>query len=454
MSFIKTAVSFFKNVHFQSLLGNGVMAVFNMITWGILFRALSVYDLGVYAFFMVIYNLVDTVKTGFLTNAFVIFYSGATREKANEVAGSAWTLGIIISLGLIILNIPAYFIASGIKDAGTALYLKYFSIAALSTLPLFMATLVVQAEMRFDRLFWARLINQLLYIGGIVILMVLKKATLSSVLIAFTATNFMASFIIMLFGWSRLGTIRNTTKKMCLQIYHFGKYSVGTNISSNLFKVTDTFFINTYLGAQAVAIYSLGIRWMPIVEIPMYSFTASNMPLLADYYKKGMKDEMLYLMKKMVGMLSMAFFVVVILAIIFAEPLILMVGGDKYLGSEAPNLFRILICIAFLFPTDRFFALSLDVIEKPRINFYKILIMLAVNLGADYFGLKIYDSVFTIAITNVLPVLVSIMIVYVPLKKYYKFNFWDIYVTGYKESILLLKHTYRTLFIKEKAAGN
>ncbi len=51
MPFIKNVLSSLKNIHFQSLLGNGVMAVFNMITTAILFRALSVYDAGVYFFF-------------------------------------------------------------------------------------------------------------------------------------------------------------------------------------------------------------------------------------------------------------------------------------------------------------------------------------------------------------------------------------------------------------------
>jgi O-antigen/teichoic acid export membrane protein len=435
-------------------MGNGVMAVFGMLTTAILFRALSVYDIGVYFFFIVLYNLVDTLKAGFLTNAFITFYSGSGPERENEVAGSAWALALLISILLIILNIFTFFVAIHISNDGTALYLKYFSVMAISTLPTFMANLVVQGDKRFDRLFWLRLINQLLFMGAILLLVYLKKATLITMLIAFGATNFIASFIIMMLGWTKISSVKYATKKTITAIFHFGKYSMGTSISTNLFRVTDTFFINFYLGAPAIAIYNLASRWMPIVEIPMLSFASSGMPSLAGYYNSGQKDEMMYVMKKLVGMLSVALFIIAVLAIIFANPLIMLIGGDKYIGSEAPNLFRIFISIAVLFPADRFFALTLDVIQKPKINFYKILIMLAVNLIADFVGISFFKSVYAIVITNIFPLLAAIIIAYIPLNKYYKFNFLDMYIIGYKEFVLFIKETYFALTRKEVPGNN
>jgi O-antigen/teichoic acid export membrane protein len=449
MPFIKNVLSSLKNIHFQSLLGNGVMAVFGMITTAMLFHVLSVYDAGVYFFFMMLYSFIDTVKAGFLTNAFITFYAGTTRERANEVAGASWVLALIISIALIILNIPTFFIAAHVTDSGTALYLKYFSIAAISTLPTFMANLVVQGDKRFDRLFWLRLVNQLLYMAAIVILMIMKKATLISILIAFTVTNFIAGFIIISFGWTMLGSIKHTTKKALIEIYHFGKYSVGTSLSANLFRLTDSFFINFYLGAPAVALYNLGSRWMPIVDIPLQSFASSSLPVLSEYYNNDQKGELIHVLKKMTGMLSIGIFVIAILAIIFADPLILIIGGKQYIGSQAPNLFRIFISIAVLFPADRFSALTLDAIKKPKINFYKILIMLVVNLVADFIGVSMFKSVYAVVVTNIFPVLTGIIISYIALQQYYKFNFWNIYVVGYDETKVFIKKLYSTLLGKE-----
>lgn len=454
MPFIKSVLSSLKNIHFQSLLGNGIMAIFGLIITALLFHELSVYDAGVYFFFMMLYNFIDTVKAGFLTNAFITFYAGTSRERGHEIAGSSWTLALIISVGLIILNIPTFFIASYVTDSGTALYLKYFSIVALSTLPTFMANLVVQGDKRFDRLFWLRLINQALYMAAIIMLMFMKKVSLTSILIAFTATNFIAGFIIMFFGWTMFTSIKHTTKNALVEIYHFGKYSVATSLSSNLFRVTDTFFINFYLGAPAVALYNLGSRWMPIVDIPLQSFASSSLPLLSEYYNNEQKDQLIHVMKKMIGMLSIGIFLLAILAIIFAEPLILLVGGKQYIGSQAANLFRMFISIAVLFPADRFAALTLDAIKKPKINFYKILIMLLVNLVADFIGVSIFKSVYAVVATNIFPVLAGIIISYIALQDYSRFSFWNIYVVGYDETKVFIKNLYKTLFGKKTSIEN
>jgi O-antigen/teichoic acid export membrane protein len=442
MSFVKKILSFFKNIHFQSLLGNGVMAVFGLLTSAILFRALSVEDIGVYFYLLIFYNLVDTIKAGFLTNAFITFYSGTSEERKNEIAGSSWTVALLISAGLIVINIPTFFIAPYVDNNGLQLYLKYFSIFAISTLPSFMANLVVQGERRFDQLFWLRLINQLLFIASIILLMVLKKATFATIMAAFTITNFMASFILIPMGWTKIGSIKYTTGKMLAELFHFGKYSVGTSLSTNLFRVTDSLFIQNFLGAPALALYNLGSRWMPIVEIPMLSFAASGIPILAGHYNNDQKVEM----KK-------AIFVIALLAIIFADPLVLLLGGHKYAGSIAPNLFRIFITTAVLFPTDRFFAMTIDVIKKPHINFYKLIVMVVINLIGDFVSVTYFHSLYAVVITNFFPLIAAIIITYIPLQKYYKFNFWNMYIIGYNEIIILIRNFYHTLFNKSEVSS-
>jgi O-antigen/teichoic acid export membrane protein len=453
MSFISKVLSPFKNIHFQSLLGNGVMAGFGMLTFSILLRALNPSDMGMYFIFMTIFGLVDTLKGGFLTNAYIKFYSGMEESRAKEVAGSAWSLVLIVSAAVVIINIPLYYAIPYIKNDSVAIFIKYFALTFLSTLPSFMANLAVQGDKRFDKLLWMRLINQVLFTTTVIILIYLKKSTLDNVLISYIGANAIASLFTMLAGWTKFATIRHSSRKTVLEIAHFGKYSMGTSLSSNLFRVTDNMFLLA-LGPVAVTLYNIGGKLNQIVEIPMLSFAASGMPSLSGYYNHGDKEAMMHTMKKMVGMLSVAILLLSIIVIIFAEPIIALIGGSQYVNTPAPNLLRIFIGISFLFPADRFFALTLDVIHKPKINFYKILVMLAVNLIADYIAVSIYKSVYAIVITNVFPVIVAIVIAYVPLNKYQKFSFWNIYILGFKELAMLIKHTYQTLSSKKQTVGN
>lgn len=446
MSLIKNAFALTKNIHFQSLLGNGVMAILGMLTVALLYRELPLRDIGIYVFFMTILSLVDTLRSGFLTTAFIKFYSGTDEQRAFDVSGSAWALGLLITGITVIMNVPTYFLSSYVANEGIALFLKIFSVVSLVSLPTFMASLIVQGNRRFDRLLWLRLINQGLFFVIILVFFFCKIAQLKYIIIAYILCSFMSSFVALVLGWTMVGTIANATKKTISELYRFGRYSVGTNLSANLFSVTDTFFINFFLGPAALAVYNLSGKLLQIIEIPLVSFAASNMPVMSGYYNTGNKEKMMYVMKKMVGMLSMVIFFIAIFSIIFAEPIIRVIGGVKYLDTEAPNLFRVFMSLAILYPADRFFALTVDVINKPKVNLYKILAMLFINIIGDYLALTIYKSVYSIALVNIVPMIVSIIITYIALSEYAKFSFWNIYIIGYREIILFIKGMYSRLF--------
>lgn len=445
MRLIKAIIPVFKNIHFQSLVGNIIMSAISLGTMALLYRAMSLVEMGVYLFFITVLTLIDTVKTGILTNSFLKFYSGTERKRADEVAGSAWSLALIISGALVGVNVLTFLAASYTSNAGLILFLKYFSLIMLTTLPSFMANLVVQGEKRFDHLLWMRLINQLSFIAFIIGLIILKKSSLVNIIWAYAGSNMIASLATIFMGWSKIDTLRHSTRKTLLELFHFGKYSMGTSLSANLYGVTDTFFINFFLGPAALAVYNLAIKFVQVVEIPMLSFAASGMPSLASYYNNDQKADMMNLMKKLVGMLTLAFIGIALFSIAFAEPLIRIAGGDKYVHTAAPNLLRIVISIAVLYPIDRFFAITLEVIHRPKLNFYKMLIILAINLAGDFIGVTVFKSVYAVAIVNLFPVTVAIIISYIPLNRFHAFSFWNIFISGFKEITGMIKQTQMKL---------
>jgi O-antigen/teichoic acid export membrane protein len=439
MSLLNRLSQNYNNIHLQSLLGNGVMALFGMGTIIILYRALSLKDLGVYVFFMTLLGLIDALRAGFLTTSFIKFSSGTSKARARQVAGSAWGLAIIITGCCVLVNSIGLLFSSYINNQGLFFFIKYFTFITLASLPWFMANLVVQGEKRFDRLLWMRLINQVVFTGAVLILIILKKSTLDLIFLSYILSNLVGSLATLLLGWTRIASIKYYNKATVTEIFHFGKYSMGTSLSANLFHVTDTFFINFFLGPAALAVYNLAGKLLQIVEIPLLSFAASSMPELSGHYNNNRRGDMVALMMRLVGMLSILIFIVAVVSNVFAEPMIRLLGGEKYLSTEAPNLFRILMTVAVLYPAERFFALTLDVIHKPKVNFYKILVMLAVNLIGDYIGVAVFKSIYFIALVNFLPMLVSIAITYYSLNRYIKFGFWHAYVIGYLEIVNFIK---------------
>ncbi|MGA9651747.1 lipopolysaccharide biosynthesis protein [Pedobacter sp.] len=448
LKYLDKIIAIFKNVHFQSLFGNGVMAIIGLVSLAILYRSLSLPEVGVYIFVLTINGLMDTLRGGFLTITFIKFYSGTEGERAEKVAGSAWMLGLAITAMAVIINIPTYFVANFFTDKGTVISLKYFSIIPVVTLPSFMANCVVQSYKRFDRLLILRVLNQGTFALVIFILAILQKVTLNTVLLTFVGANLLSSACVLIFKWTKILSVRFADRKTTIELFHFGKYAMGTNISSSLFGLTSTFIVNFLIGPAALATCNLSAKFLQIIEIPLLSFAASGMPILSAQYNNGEKSELMYTLKKLVGMLSVALVPIAVFVLIFAEPLIHLMGGKEYVSTEAPNLLRIMIVCSLLWPADRFFALALDVIHLPKINFYKIWVMLIVNSIAIAIGLVIYKSVYSITVAMVFPTIVAIVMSYKPLNNFSNFKFWSIYVIGYKESLLFVKDFTKSLFNK------
>ncbi|MVN90725.1 oligosaccharide flippase family protein [Mucilaginibacter aquatilis] len=426
-------ITLIKNKHFLSLAGNVIMSGLALVTMVLIYHALSVTDAGIWVFFQSVLILVDTFRSGFLTTAFIKFYAGATPGRKVEVAGSAWWIGILITGILLLANIPAYFAAPYIDDYSLVLFCKWFGISYLLSLPWFMATCILQGEQRFDQLLYVRLVNQLTFMGGILFIYFNHTISVTGVLYAYLASNIITSIYVLAMGWTRLRSITHRTSTIISQIINFGKYSLGTTLSSNLFRTSDTFVINFLLNKQAVAIYNLGQTLMQLVEIPLRSFAATAMPELSVAYNQNNPISVISTMKKYTGTISVVLVPLVIAGCLVADWPINLIGGHKYMGTDAANVFRIFLTFALLYPLDRFFALTLDVIHLPKVNFYKVLVMLAANLIFDWLGVKLLGSIYGIAIATVVPVLVGTVIGYKSLNKYCPFNIWSVYSAGYRQ---------------------
>jgi len=426
-------ITLIKNKHFLSLAGNVIMSGLALVTMVLIYHALSLTDAGVWVFFYSVLILVDTFRSGFLTTAFIKFYAGATPGRKVEVAGSAWWIGLLITGILLLANIPAYFITPYISDYSLVLFCKWFGVSYLFSLPWFMATCVLQGEQRFDRLLYVRLVNQLTFMAGILLLYFYSSISVIGVLYAYMASNVITSTYVLIMGWTHLRSITHRTRSLVTEIANFGKFSLGTTLSSNLFRTSDTFIINFFLNKQAVAIYNLGQTLMQLVEIPLRSFAATCMPELSAAYNQNNRISVISIMKKYTGTISVVLVPMVIAGCLLADLPINLIGGHKYAGTDAANVFRIFLAFALLYPADRFFALTLDVIHQPKVNFYKVLVMLATNLLFDWLGVMVFGNIYGIAIATLFPVLVGTIIGYKALNKYCPFDVWSVYSTGYQQ---------------------
>ena len=439
-------ISKLKNKYFLSFPGTGISAILGMATVAFLFWALPTNVYGIWIFFLTTYSLIDTFRSGFITTAFIKFYAGAEEKRGTEIVGSTWLLAYGITILLSGISLVGFLFSDKIKDPGTQLFFKWFAITFIVTLPSFIATCVMQAEQRFDRFLQIRFISQGLFLAIVIVLMAMKKANLQNVVYANIITGAVTSLLAIVRGWARVSSVRHRTRKGVGEMFQFGKYTVGTTLSSNLSSSADIFIINFMLGSAAVAIYNLGQKLVQTIEMPLSSFAATGMPELSAAYNKGDKAQVIQTMKKYAGMITWGLMPVCLFFIVFANIAILIIGGGakhaglgSLTGNEAANVLRIFMTFALLYPLDRFIALTLDVIHQPRINFIKVLVMMAGNVAADFLGIYIFKNIYGVALATVVPALIGISIGYWALRRYMPFNLLSVYKVGYNEFKSLIR---------------
>lgn len=439
---LKSIVSKLRNKHFLSLVGNGSMSVLSMVTVGILLRFMPKDDVGYWFFFQSVFVLLDTFRTGFLQVAMIKFYTGAEKIKADAVLGSVWFLSLLITSILIVINLLSIFFLPYIQNVGIVSVIEWFGITFLFTLPSAIASWILQSDQRFDKLLLLRIINQGAFILMVLFVIIFKNLNLDLILIINAVSSALVSLYCIAQGWTRIKTFGKRTKESIMELFHFGKYSVGTTISTNLLRSSDTFIIMFVLGAAgpaAVAMYTIPMRLMEIIEIPLRAFLSTGMPSMSEAFNKGNRKEVVAIMQKYAGTLTLALFPVSIVAILLANVAITLLGGSQYAGTNAVSVYRIFMCFAMFFPIDRFLGVTLDIIHQPRINFYKVLVMLATNIAFDFIGLHIFGNINGVAIATLFTFLSGVFFGYFWLKKYLDFTLLGFFTVGLEEIKIMIR---------------
>ena len=197
------------------------------------------------------------------------------------------------------------------------------------------------------------------------------------------------------------------------------------------------------LGAPALAVYSMAAKLMEIVEFPLRSFVGTGMSAMAVAYNQGNLHQTSYILKKYSGMLTIAFIPLSVFAFFFADIAIRALGGAQYTLTEAPNIYRLLMILCLFYPADRFIGVTLDIIHKPKINFYKVIIMLAVVICGDFTGILIFKNLYGIVFASFLTLLAGSSFGYFQLIRYLRFSYADIFILGFHEMKVFLNKKLR-----------
>ena len=410
-----------------SLAGNLAASGFSFVSFFVLARVLSSEALGIWIVFLTVAGFFDMFRAGMLRVALIrnIF----SNEK--QVVGSAWALALFITfIQISICLLLKYSFTDFVIDNDIELFVDYFPLLTLVNLPYYFTFWIQQAKSRFDYILISRILQALPFTLYIVLSILFYKVRLEWLAIAYISSFSLSSIVALVMGWSHFKFLFHASKKTAMELFHFGKFSIGTVIGTNLLKSSDTIIINWLLGPAAVSFYTVPYKVLEIIEIPVRSIVATVLPKLSKASTEGgQKNKISRLFTENVGSVTLLIIPVLIGCLIFAEELVTIIGGIKYKG--AANVLRIFTIYGLLLPADRFIGITLDAINRPQFNLKKIMLMVIANVLFDIVAIYYFEKVWAAACVTILTISIGVYFGYYFINKYVRVKAREIIPHGW-----------------------
>jgi O-antigen/teichoic acid export membrane protein len=437
---MKGLISLLKSKSFISLLGNGVSALLGLLSFALLARYTSKQEFGIWIIFLTIYGIFDTLRTGMVLNAFIKNYTQAVDNKErHQVIGSSWQLSIYVNFAyaVIIAFIYAIFFFYNILPNYHSFFFWLLIISVFS-LPFNFATWLLNAELHIFQMSLARIYNQMLFIVlAIVLLFYFSFDKIVSILIAYSLAQLLTTIICIIKGWTGIQYYKNRTKAGLQDLFQFGKFSMGTLVGSNLLKGSDSFLIGKFLGTVAVATYNVPSRVVDVFDLVIRSFAITNMPALSTIYASGNMVLLKKEFERKTGFLFLLLFPLSIISFVFAEPIVIVLAGNQY--KDAALLLKLFSIYTALTPIDKLSGVMLDIINKPRLNFIKVILMLSVNVIGDIVCLYLFGTLESVAIVSTFTFATGVVYGMYLLNKHIEVSFLNVFKLGFQEFVFKFK---------------
>lgn len=427
----------FKTQKFYSLSASLFNAAVALVSFWLLVRTLTKLDFGNWAFFLAVYGIYEMALNGFIKTPVIKFASDKVNYDYGEVIASAWDLVIKITIGAAIIIGLGFALVGLLSEVD--LYFKFaywmplFMIAAA---PNIMGVWVSNAMMRFERIFLIRATLSVMFFT-LVLIGYKLGADISWIFWSYLAANVCASLLALVSGWSSVSFFFTKAKTYQKEIVAFGKYSMGTTLSTSILVSSDSFIIVYFLGPEALAVFEVPKRISALYEIPLRSILTFAYPKLAKDSSKIESREFKQTFRRLVGFTLILLMPAALSIFIFAEPLVILLGGEAY--ADSAMILRMFALFLFFAPLDRFSGLILDIMNRPDINFSKVLLMLLVNIIGDILALHFGFGLVGVAAITTFTVATGIIYGFYRHRKVISFDPFEFLKQGLVQMRLMLR---------------
>jgi len=383
-------------------LKNGAYSLLNRIIvvffgfWNIFFmvRMMPQEEIGVWSLFISVTTILELLRNGFIRNPLIThLVSADTIDERGRIITASWILHfllvIVTSTFLLVSAVPlTRFWNAPQLDVLFYIYL----LRGLVLIPCLQFEYLQQAQSNFFAILLANIAR--LAPTGIYILvkffmdlpitlLEISVVQLISAVISLGVGYFFVRDTIIIYPKIDKGIIRT--------LFGFGKYTLGTSLSSMFIKNTDTWMIGRMVSTVGVALYNPALRISNLIEVPTLAVASLVYPQVNKKMKesgdKGVQDVYVKSVSVILAMMLPAIIPLYLFSVLIIE---IIFGKDNL---AAALILRVTIFFTLIIPFNRQFGTVMDALKRPKINFYLLVLMGLLNVVFNYIFITWYGAI-------------------------------------------------------------
>ncbi|MCC7246603.1 MAG: flippase [Saprospiraceae bacterium] len=370
---------------------------FGLITSMILWRHLSKPDMAAWGLFLLVTYTLEMGRSGLIQNGLMrylaVFRKNPDEFRAVLQASLLLNLGFSILTNAIIWLVMDWFMREW-QTPQLANVLPVYFLTNFVMAFFFQFNFVQQANFEFRGIFW----SNFFFRGGLFVwvlccrlfewpfelqtlaVSMLVSGVLGALASWWFARHFLADWL------SKLDTEKIYNRALDLMAY--GKYVLGTNLSTMLFKSIDKLVVGKMVGPIGFAEYDVAGKVTQMVEAPSFSMAAVVFPQGAERMESQGREGIKRLYERSVGAVLAIILPFILVVLLFAEPIIRIIAGWQY--PESADLLRLTAFFGLFMPFAVQFGTILDSTGRPATNFAYTLGTALLNLVLSYLFVRHY----------------------------------------------------------------
>src|SRR6478672_11738291 len=242
----------------------------NLVSFIVLARILTPMEFGVWGLFTTIFATIQTARISLIRSAFLRFMNQTHKEEHQGLQAAAFAVSLALSIFIAACFVVlAPYVRNWLNAPGLDIMLYWGALSIIVSTISSQCEMSLTATMNFKAVSYQYLVRQSFFLFVVCFYWISHfKLTAVSLSIYFLISIILSTFVALNRTKDILKLGFKGYKKWTPQLWHYGKYIFGTNVSAQAFRSADAFLTSGIYSPALSAWYNASNRISNLVDLP------------------------------------------------------------------------------------------------------------------------------------------------------------------------------------------